>query len=141
MTKGLCSQIAERVKYDNADKAVINADELLGIIYNSVDLSQVPTAEKDRFILGFLLRIILNQLGYRSVIRQKKVYVNPELMDPKELDVLLDNTNFDISNLEKIRNTPVVPVVDNEKEEFIRNQQHKLAKKSRTRRTTTSAAK
>ena len=36
---------------------------------------------------------------------------------------------------------PVVPVVDNEKEEFIRNQQHKLAKKSRTRRTTTAAAK
>lgn len=33
---------------------------------------------------------------------------------------------------------PVMPVVDSEKEEFIRTQQHKLAKKSRTRRTTTA---
>lgn len=35
---------------------------------------------------------------------------------------------------------PVEPVEDSQKEEFIRTQQHKLAKKSRTRRTTTAAA-
>ena len=36
---------------------------------------------------------------------------------------------------------PVLPTTDSDKEEFIRSQQNKLAKKSRTRRTTTAAAK
>ena len=36
---------------------------------------------------------------------------------------------------------PVLPTIDSDKEEFIRSQQNKLAKKSRTRRTTTAAAK
>ena len=36
---------------------------------------------------------------------------------------------------------PVLPTTDSDKEEFISSQQNKLAKKSRTRRTTTAAAK
>ena len=36
---------------------------------------------------------------------------------------------------------PVLPTIDSDKEEFIRSQQNKLAKKSRTRRTTTAVAK
>lgn len=52
----------------------------------------------------------------------------------KAIDIYLEK----LANGEEI--LPIEPQVDNNKEAFIRSQQHKLAKKSRTRRTTTTAA-
>ncbi|MBR5820987.1 MAG: uroporphyrinogen-III synthase [Alistipes sp.] len=52
----------------------------------------------------------------------------------KAIDLYLDK----VAKGEEV--IPVEPIEDSQKEEFIRTQQHKLAKKSRTRRTTTTAA-
>ena len=52
----------------------------------------------------------------------------------KAIDLYLDKVAKGVEII------PVEPIEDSQKEEFIRSQQHKLAKKSRTRRTTTTAA-
>lgn len=94
---GLYKKISDHVKETNYNKAVINADELIGNLCTHIDLSEIPDEEKDRFIIGCMARVVLNSLGYRALIRRKRVYVNPELMDSADLTEIIGNIDEDIN--------------------------------------------
>lgn len=102
--KGLYAQIASYIRENKRDIAVINAEDLLDATENKISLDGIPSKEKDKFIMSFILRVVLNQLGYRSIVRRKKIYVNPELMDLKDLGTIIGNIDNDIDARTAIRN-------------------------------------
>lgn len=104
MSKGLYKTIADIIREYEQDKAVINTDNLIEKITGKISLDEIPNEEKDRFILGCIARVALNSLGYRSIVRRKRVYVNPELMDKEDLGTILDSIDRDIDCLQAIRN-------------------------------------